>query len=213
MNPLVLAAVMAIGQSPDGGSEGQLFLEFSGGVNWYEDALNVSIDSGGFISFGVGYEWELNPTLYISVEGEYSYHDGDAQGSFEICEDYYCRDVRFDGDLESHAFMINVGLRQALFGDGGHDGFFVYGILGIGISRNEGEVTFTGSSHKSLSSQTFKASGNELAWQAGLGAGYQFNSHWSAKGGVRYFDGGSVVDDLGIDAESFILEFGFSYGF
>lgn len=208
MNPLVLAAVMAIGQSPDG-SDGSLFLEFSGGVNWYEDVLDVSIDSGGFMSFGVGMEWDLNSTLKISVEGEYSYHDGDAQGSFKACEGKSCLpSIAFDGDLESHAFMVNVLLTQALFSDD-HDGFFVYGGLGVGISHNSGEVTFTYKEY----SQTFKASGNELAWQALFGVGWRFDDRWAVKTGGRYFDGGSVVDDLGIDAESFVWELGFSYSF
>ncbi len=218
INTLVLAAVM-MGQVEEVPDEYSMFVEFTGGINFPSDVnflgTDIDLDEGGFFSLGIGLQNEINPTLNWSLELEYSYHNADVDGSFKCDEEgEYCKTVSYDGDITSHAFMINAVLTQALFVDneGADAFFFVYGGGGVGISHNRGKANIHVDGYYPFS-RAYKVSTNSLAWHFLFGIGYQFSPTWTVKTGGRYFDGGEVSDALDIDAESWVWELGVSWGF
>jgi opacity protein-like surface antigen len=222
MIELVLIAALAqtetaIDEAPPLKDNGHLFLDFSGGANWYEDIANQDMGSGGFGSIGIGYEWGITDTGSVSVELEYSQHNGNTSDSFNVfAESGKGRglNVEYYGDLSSHVFMLNGMWDQALFSDD-HNGFGVYAGAGIGVSYNRGNLSYTVSRlyHHSKKSAKVYDTSTDFAWQIMGGIRWQFNENWRLYTGGRYADLGSIADPLDLDVESLVWEIGLRWSF
>ncbi len=222
MNPLIILSSFVLAQaeapveSAPPADTGHLFLDLSLSANWYEDIANQDMGSGGFGSIGIGYEWGITDTGSVSVEIEYSQHNGNTSDNFSVLTRGKGRglDVSYYADLTSHVFMLNGMWDQALFSDD-HNGFGVYAGAGIGVSYNRGNLayTITRMHHHSKKSAKVYDTSTDFAWQIMGGIRWQFNESWRLYTGGRYADLGSIADPLDLDVESMVWEIGLRWSF
>ena len=195
---------------------GHLTLDVSLGGSWMEDILAQDMDAGAFGSIGIGYEWGITDTGAISVEFEYSQHNGDADGSFDVFGNRGKGGFNVDwrGDVQSDVFMLNFMWTQTLFSDD-HNGFLVYLGGGIGYADNDGnlDVTITRLHHKSDRSKHVSVDGSGFASQVFGGIGWRFNASHKVYCGGRYADLGTLNEALNIEVESLVFEVGYSFSF
>lgn len=175
-----------------------------GKKKWYPtetvDSMTDTKSVGGGFTIGLGYNFEITPTLYVSLEGEYGFH---SVNSMTVVTTSYDCNYREDGKgkckhngkkvplatmtmrgIDIHTLMLNVAVDQTLFGEG-HNGFGVYAGAGLGAGWVDGMADF--------------------AWHGFGGARYRFNHNTMAYAGARFTDPG-VVDFVS-------LEIGFRYSF
>lgn len=223
MEAFALMAIMALAQTDDTSitsveqDNGRLTLDVSLGASWVDDLFGQELDPGVFGSIGIGYELTVTDTAMVSVEFEYSQHNGDASGSFDVFReigkggDY---NIAWNGDVQSHVFMLNGMWTQTLFSDN-LNGFLVYGGLGIGYADNSGNLDLmrTGRYNKSDKTRHFDASDGGFAWQALFGIGWRFNERSKVYVGGRYADLGMLHDALDLDVESLVFEVGYTISF
>ncbi len=219
MIELILIAALAqtedvIDEAPPEAT-GHLTLDVSLGGSWMEDILAQDMDAGAFGSIGIGYEWGITDTGAISVEFEYSQHNGDADGSFDVFGNRGKGGFNVDwrGDVQSDVFMLNAMWTQTLFSDD-HNGFLVYLGGGIGYADNDGnlDVTVTRPYHRPKSKHV-SVDDSGFASQIFGGIGWRFDAHSKVYLGGRYANLGTLNDTFGIKVRSLVVELGYSYNF
>lgn len=172
-----------------------------GGKRWHTETVDSMTDTksvGGGFTIGLGYNFEITPTLYVSLEGEYGFH---RVNSMTVVTTSYSCNYHENGKgkckgkkvplttmtmrgIDIHTLMLNVAVDQTLFGEG-HNGFGVYAGAGLGAGWVDGIADF--------------------AWHGFGGARYRFNYNTMAYAGARFTDPG-VVDFVS-------MEVGFRYSF
>ena len=222
MEAFALIAIMALAQTdgvdpPPAKDNGRLILDLSLGGSWFDDILGEDIDPGAFGSIGIGYEWNVTDTGAVSVELEYSQHNGDSSGSTTFGGGTLSRigqrTVAWDGDVRSQVLMINGMWTQTLWSED-HNGFLVYGGAGVGYADNEVDVDFTFTRLQARSdTRRIGVSDSGFAWQVLGGIGWRFDAHSKVYLGGRYADLGTLNDGFDIDVESLVFEIGYSYSF
>ena len=220
MIELVLIAALAQTEDtpeivPVADTHGSLTLDVSVGGSFYDDILGEDISSSIFWSIGIGYELPVTDTGMLSFE--FTQHNGDANGSFNLPGGIGIGrggvDVSWDGDVQSNVFMLNGMWTQTLFSND-HNGFLIYGGLGIGYADNEGNVEGTATfPYQDPRFLHVEASDGGFAWQIMGGIGWRFDEHSKVYLGGRYADLGTLSDAMDIDLDSLVVEFGYSYSF
>ncbi len=221
MIELILIAALAQTEAPideaPAESNGHVTLDVSLGGSWMDDILAQDMDAGAFGSIGIGYEWGITDTGAISVEFEYSQHNGDTDGSFDVFAFSQGKgpaaNVAWRGDVQSNVFMLNTMWTQTL-GSDDHNGFLIYLGAGIGYADNDGnlDVTFT-PVYGPTKTRHFSVDGDGFAWQILGGIGWRFNESHKVYCGGRYADLGTLSDTFDVDVESLVFEVGYSYSF
>jgi len=219
-----LVLIAALAQTPDDTSipiieqtHGSLTLDVSVGGSFYDDILGEDISSKIFWTIGIGYELPVTDTGILSFEFEFSKHNGDANGSFDVSfgnSRKYNYNVAWDGDVSSNVFMFNVMWTQTLFSPN-HYGFAPYLGVGIGYADNDGnlDVSVTNRYFDYKVTEHFDVSNGGFAWQVMGGIGWRFDEHSKVYLGGRYVDLGTLDDALDIDLDSMVVELGYTYSF
>ena len=195
---------------------GHVNIEVSLGGSWIEDIGGQELDPGVFGSIGIGYGLNLTDTGELSFEFEYSQHNGDADGSFDV----FSRrgksgyNVAWDGDVESNVFMFNVMWAQTV-GSDDHNGFGPYLGFGVGYADNDGNLDVSGTRlyHDSKKTEHISVSDSGFAWQVFGGVFYRFNENSKIYLGGRYADLGTLYEPLSLEVESLVVEFGYTHSF
>lgn len=221
MEVFALIAIMALSQPDDTpeivpveASNGSLTLDVSFGVSSYDDILGEDISSKIFWTIGIGYELPVTDTGMLSFEFEFSQHNGDANGSFDLFGfGNGGVNVNWDGDVQSNVYMFNVMYTQMLFSDNQY-GFGPYLGFGVGYADNEANVDGTATfPYQDPVFLRVEASDGGFAWQVMGGIAWRFDEHSKIYLGGRYADLGTLDDALDIDLDSLVVEFGYSYSF
>ena len=223
MQALALIAALALAQT-DGTdigtveaieveANGHFIVDISLGVSFMDDILGQDMDAGAFGSIGIGYEWGITDTGSLSIELEYSQHNGDADDSFDITALSRGKgpagNVAWRGDVQSDVLMLNAMWRQMVFGN-----CFLYLGGGFGYAENDGnlDVTFT-PAYGRVKTRHVSVDDSGFASQIFGGIGLQLGAHSKVYLGGRYANLGTLNDTFGIEVRSLVVELGYSYSF
>ncbi len=224
MEAFALMVVLALAQTDDTSiapveeaANGHFTIDVSLGGSWMEDILAQDMDAGAFGSIGIQYGWNVTDTGELSVELEYSQHNGDADDSFNIASlsrgKGRAANVAWRGDVQSDVLMLNAMWTQTLFSDD-HNGFLIYLGGGIGYADNDGnlDATFT-PVYGRAKTRHVSVDDSGFASQIFGGIGWRFDAHSKVYLGGRYANLGTLSDTFGVDVDSLVVEVGYSYSF
>ncbi len=225
MEAFALMVVLALAQTEDEiivpveeAANGHFIVDVSLGGSWMDDILGQDMDAGAFGSIGIGYELGITDTGSLTLELEYSQHNSDADGSFDVfgrsMGKGQAANVAWRGDVQSDVLMLNAMWTQTLFSDD-HNGFLVYLGGGIGYADNDGnlDVSITRKYHDSKKSKHVSVDDSGFASQIFGGIGWRFDAHSKVYLGGRYANLGTLNDTFGIKVRSLVVEAGYSYSF